>query len=95
MSTDLNKHISMLGYKGTDMVTGFTGVITSISFDLYGCVQAVITPPINSDGETKSGSWYDVTRIELTGDARVMEVPNYSFGYIAQGKKGCAEKPAQ
>jgi len=37
-----NKHLEMLGKEGFDVVTGFDGVITSVSFDLYGCVQAVV-----------------------------------------------------
>lgn len=32
------KHIDLLGLKAEDKVTGFKGVITTLSFDLYGCV---------------------------------------------------------
>ena len=41
---ETEKHFNLLGMKGKDVVTGFKGVITSLSFDLYGCVQAVINP---------------------------------------------------
>lgn len=91
----IKKHINLLGHKATDKITGFTGVITSISFDLYGCIQAVITPPADSDkGEYKSGNWFDVTRLDITSGSKIMEVPEYSNGYIAEGRKGAAEKPA-
>jgi len=40
----IQKHLDLLGHKVTDRVSGFTGVVTSIGFDLYGCIQAVVTP---------------------------------------------------
>lgn len=90
----IKKHIDLLGHKATDKVTGFTGVITSISFDLYGCIQAVITPKADSKkGEYKSGNWFDVTRLNIASSGKIMEVPEYSNGYIAEGRKGAAEKP--
>lgn len=51
---NVKKHISLLGLEAQDLVTGFKGIITSISFDLYGCVQAVINPGLNKDGELSS-----------------------------------------
>ena len=87
------EHLKMLGKKTVDKVTGFEGVITSISFDLYGCVQAIVTPETNAKGERCPGEWFDVTRLGNISDNAVMEVPDFSKGYIAEGKKGCAEKP--
>lgn len=40
-------------------------VVTTISFDLYGCVQAVVTPPVGSGGEVNDGQWFDVTRLDV------------------------------
>jgi len=76
-----------------DKVTGYSGVVTTISFDLYGCVQAVITPPAAKDVKIDSGHWFDVTRLELSDQPKVMETPDFDEGYIAEGKKGCANKP--
>lgn len=87
------KHMDLLGLKAKDKVTGFTGVIATMSFDLYGCVQAVLTPPVDKDGEMKDGKWFDVTRLKILDDTPVMDQPDFSKGYIAQGKKGCADKP--
>ena len=87
------KHINMLGLKVKDAVTGFNGVVTTVSFELYGCVQAVVTPPANSDGEVKAGRWFDVTRLKIIDSKPVMALPNFEEGYIADGKKGCAVKP--
>ncbi|MTI12140.1 hypothetical protein [Sansalvadorimonas verongulae] len=89
----VTNHIELLGLKAEDSVTGFKGVITSVSFDLYGCVQAVITPPVNKDGEVQSGNWFDVSRIKINGKKPVMQRPDFIAGYIAEGKKGCADKP--
>lgn len=89
------EHIqNMLGRKGKDVVTGFAGVITTVSFDLYGCVQAVLTPPVCKEGKTKEGHWFDITRIQITDKKPVMKLPDFAAGYVAEGKKGCAEKPA-
>lgn len=87
------KHLNLLGKKAKDAVTGFSGVISTMSFDLYGCVQAVITPPVDEKGEIKNGKWMDVTRLIITDEEPVMALPDFSKGYIAEGKKGCADKP--
>jgi hypothetical protein len=87
-----SEHISMLGTKVKDRVTGFKGIVTTISFDLYGCVQAVITSK-PKDNNTKSMSgWYDVNRLEVLNRKPVMQVPNFERGPIADGDQGCAAK---
>ena len=88
------EHFEMLGYKAKDKVTGYKGVVTSLSFDLYGCVQVAITPLSKKD-TIAGGHWFDVTRIIITSKKPVMDLPNFESGYVAQGKKGAAEKPIQ
>lgn len=91
-----NKVIETLGILGkpvTDKVTGIQGVATSVSFDLYGCIQVVLDPPA-SDKDSKA-AWYDLTRMKVGDGDRVMEVPDFDKGYIAEGKKGPAEKPVK
>ena len=89
---EAENHLKMLGLPVKDRVTGFSGVVTTVSFDLYGCVQLVVTPEAGKDGKLEDGRWFDVTRLEVTGEEPVMDLPNFSKGYIAEGKKGCAEK---
>lgn len=89
----IEKHLGMLGKKATDRVTGYSGVIASISFDLYGCVQVVITPAVDEKGELKIGNWFDIARIVITDDIPVMDPPNFQEGYVAEGKSGAADKP--
>lgn len=89
----MNEHIELLGLKAEDAVTGFSGVISTMSFDLYGCVQVVVTPKAGDDGELKNGQWFDVARLKITDNKPVMPPPDFEKGYISTGKKGCAEKP--
>ena len=89
----IQKHMALLGMKVTDKVTGFKGVVVSVSFDLYGCIQAVVTPEASKEGKQEEARWFDVARLSVTSYAPVMDLPNYEYGYVAQGKKGPAAKP--
>ena len=83
----------LLGMKVQDKVTGAKGVVSSISYDLYGCIQAVVVPPVDKDGKKAEGWWCDVARLKTTTAPRVMELPDFDSGYPAKGKKGPAAKP--
>lgn len=86
--------IALLGLKGRDKITGYAGVITSVCFDLYGCVQVALNPPVDKDGKVPDGRWFDVSRVDVNDD-RVMASPTFA-GYAkpADYDKGPAEKPA-
>lgn len=74
----------LLGKKAEDCVTGITGVITSVTFDLFGCVQGLLTTQI--DGSEKS-FWYDICRLKVSvSDSPVLPVPN--FEVILAEKEG-------
>lgn len=87
-------HFELLGRRGEDLVTGFKGVVTCLSFDLYGCIQIVLTPPVDEQ-KAKDGKWFDIGRIKMIENTPVMPVPDYEKGYIAEGNKGAAEKPTR
>lgn len=91
--SQMDLHAEILGCKAKDKVTGFTGILTSLSFDLYGCVQFVISPPMDKEGNIPAGKWFDANRIEVLDYTPVMDQPKFDAGYIAEGRKGCAEKP--
>jgi len=40
----IKKHLDLLGHKVKDKVSDFQGVVISMSFDLYGCIQADVRP---------------------------------------------------
>ena len=87
------KHLELLGFRARDKITGAEGVVDTVSFDLYGCVQASINMGLKDDGERKPAYWFDVSRLERVNEDRVMEPPNYIRGEIAEGKQGPADKP--
>ena len=89
------KHIELLGLLASDKVTGLSGVIDSVCFDLYGCIQASIKPrQLKENGDMHVGYWVDVTRLNIdTQSDRIMEIPDFYQGYIAEGRKGAADKP--
>lgn len=88
--------LNLLGTKVEDRVTGFKGVVTSISFDLYGCIQAIVNPGLTPDGKIGESHWFDVGRLTVSGTP-VMEVPSFVSASPASRTihdKGPAEKPA-
>ena len=89
------QHIKKLGFRAVDKVTGFKGVIDSVGFDAYGCIQFVLKPLIDKNGECPAGVWFDVTRLEIDESERVIALPNFEAGYVAEGRKGAADKPMQ
>ena len=64
--TDVN--IS-LGEEVEETVTGFRGVVTTISFELYN-VPRVAVSPVDTDDSTvkKERGWFDVPRVEVVGE---------------------------
>jgi hypothetical protein len=93
MNTEiLEKHLNNLGKRGSDKVTGCTGIIDSVCYDLYGCIQYCLRPAMRPDGEIPSGHWFDVTRLVIN-DAQIIPPPAFHLGYIAEGNKGPADKP--
>lgn len=91
---NVKKHLALLGHRVEDRVTGCTGIVSSIGFDLYGCIQAVVNPGMDKDLKFRESVWFDISRLKVLSDEPVMNPPNYDFGHIAEGKQGPAEKPA-
>jgi len=51
---NVQDHLSLLGKEVEDVVTGMSGIVASVSFDLYGCIQAIINPGLDKDGKRKA-----------------------------------------
>ncbi len=91
----VQSHLAKLGFKVRDRVTGIEGIVTSVGFDLYGCVQVIINPGIDKDGKIRDGLWLDIARLEILSKKPVMQPPDFvTDGPVAEGLKGPAEKPA-
>ena len=93
---NLQKHLNLLGMRVRDRVTGFTGVVATVGFDLYGCIQAIVNPGADADGKLRDSQWFDVNRLEVTEAKPVMERPRFEWtdSAIAAGQKGPGERPA-
>lgn len=92
---NLKKHFELLGCRVEDRVTGFSGVVASVTFDLYGCIQAIVNPGLDKDGKLGEQQWFDVNRLRVLEAEPVMPRPafDWSASSIADGGKGCAERP--
>lgn len=91
--TQVKKHLALLGFRVKDKVTGSSGVVSSVGFDLYGCIQAIVNPGLDKDGKPGEQQWFDINRLEVISSTPVMAPPNFDFGPVAEGLKGPAEKP--
>lgn len=89
-------YLGLLGFRVRDVVTGFEGIVESIGYDLYGCIQAVVRPPVDKTkpNEVPDGRWLDCKRL-VTLDAKpVMDVPRF-FTAPRGVENGPADKPQQ
>lgn len=90
----LDDTFALLGHHMRDKVTGMIGVVTSVSFDLYGCVQATIHSGLDKEGKPAEQYWFDVQRLESTDKPRVMDPPDFGDMPAAEYDNGPADKPA-
>jgi len=90
---NIKQHLSLLGLKVEDRITGFKGVVASVGFDLYGCVQAIVNPGIDKAGKMVDSLWFDIARLKVLSRKPVMRLPDFEYGPAAEGRKGAAEKP--
>jgi len=95
MPDRVQSHLALLGHRAQDRVTGLTGVVTSVSFDLYGCIQCILHPGLDKEGKPRDQVWFDINRLEVGVAPPVMPQPDFVVGPIAEGKHGAAEKPPQ
>lgn len=72
------KYLDLLGYRVTDRITGFSGVVESISYDLYGCIQPLVTPDVDEKGKLETGRFFDGARLQKSGNAPVIPPPSFS-----------------
>jgi hypothetical protein len=79
-----------LGCEVKDRVTDATGVVECVSFDLYGCIQAGVKPKVDKEGKQLDARWFDTSRLEITNDKPVMDLPAF-----LNDKHGPADKPAR
>ena len=73
----MQNHLSILGWKVEDKVSGFCGVATHVGMDLYGCIQVIVhaaaTKEKNGTQTVQEGRWFDISRLEKIGRTPVMK----------------------
>ena len=73
----MQQHLHLLGWSVKDRVTGFTGVVTHVGVDLFGCVQAIVHPAVvrekNGVQKCEDSKWFDVARLDKVGRSPVMK----------------------
>jgi len=90
----VKSNLELLGCKVRDKVTRFEGIVTSISFDLYGCIQTLVTPIIDTASDKSGSVWFDSNRLDILCATPVMSLPTYEFtGNTNSEQKGPASKP--
>lgn len=65
----------VLGLKGRDIVTKFTGVVVGKVEYMTGCSQYLLVPEVDKDGKIHDGCWFDVQRVERVKSDKV-EIDN-------------------
>jgi hypothetical protein len=85
----VEQSLDLLGRKVVDKITLVEGIVTSICFDLYGCIQAIVTPS-SIDDKKSDIYWSDIKRLTVVSEYKVMEV---SFNSKYGNEPGPAEKP--
>lgn len=76
----MKEHFKLMGLEVTDAVTGVTGVVTSICFDLYGCVAALVQPMAEKGKvDTPNAHWFDTKRLKAMSKKPVMALPDFAI----------------
>jgi hypothetical protein len=57
-----------LGQRLKDKVSGFTGIATSRTEFLNGCVRIALSPPVDKEGKMVDERWFDMQQLELVDD---------------------------
>lgn len=93
----IEQTVRLLGKRMKDKVTEFEGVAASVSIDLYGCIQIILSPKHTPESKSMDahGRIFDVNRLVVTDETRVMEPPDSYFQSAAPEthEHGPAERP--
>jgi hypothetical protein len=71
-----------LGSKVKDKISGFTGIATSKTVFMNGCVRVQIDPDkLNKDGDLIEGAVFDEVQLEVI-KTPIMKIPkDHTYGY--------------
>ena len=91
----VQQSVDFLGKQVKDKISGRKGIVTSVCFDLYGCIQVVINEQRkDKDDKEITFGWIDINRIEIIKNKKIMNCPNYNNKYSSLvDVGGPADKP--
>ena len=92
----MQQYLDLLGLRVKDVVTGVTGIVTSIGFDLYGCVQGLVMQTLTAvDGKSIGEQfWFDTKRLVIIDDDPVMPRPDFIAPPGGHNKPAFPRRPA-
>lgn len=63
----VEREVKILGREVTEGSTKFKGVVTSVCFDLAGCVMGLVQPPVDKgkSGQLPEPRWFDTSRLTV------------------------------
>lgn len=59
-----------------DRITGFSGTVVSISYDVAGCVHGLLSPEAK-EGKLLEREWFDTKRLQAIDAPPKMEPPTF------------------
>lgn len=73
--------LKLLGKRVSHAVYGVEGVVTSVSFDLNGCIQAAVRPQgTDKDGKLRETfGWMDTKGLTVISDEPLQDQPDFAF----------------
>jgi hypothetical protein len=92
----VDNSIGYLGKKVKDKIGGTKGIVTSVCFDLYGCIQVVVDEQKrDKEGTSIRTGWIDINRLEVLNHKPIMRAPDFNNKYSSiEQVGGPAEKPS-
>lgn len=58
----------MMGKEVSDLVTGYTGIVTGKATWLFGCNQYCVVQKASESGDIKDGQWFDEGRLQIVSE---------------------------
>ena len=68
------------GDEVSDVVTGFTGIVTAKALYSTGCNQVYVSAPVDNDGKYVDGRWFDIERLRIEQPGKISIATSPSGG---------------
>jgi len=77
-----------ISVKKQDKISGFTGIVTSETRYLNGCIRLCISPQSLHEGKVIGDEYFDDTQVEILGDSDVKPEKDAKVGGSRPAPKG-------